>query len=75
MRRSIRNFNIHPQVFELFKTDLFKFPSHQDKIVGKCPPPLPYRAGFDRSNKSFSRGKNDGFLVNVTAVSESGFGL
>ena len=58
MRRSIRNFNIHPQVFELFKTDLFKFPSHQVKIVGKCPPPpLPYRAGFDRSNKCFSRGK------------------
>ena len=78
MRRSIRNFNIHPQVFELFKTDLFKFPSHQVKIVGKSPPPplpLPYRAGFDRSNKCFSRGKNNGFLVNVTAMSESGFGL
>ena len=39
MRRSIRNFNIHPEVFELFKTDLFKFPSHQVKIVVKCPPP------------------------------------
>ena len=79
MRRSIRNFNIHPEVFELFKTYLFKFPSHQVMIVVKCPPPprppLPYRAGFDRSHKCFSRGKNDGFLVNVTAVSESGFGL
>ena len=41
MRRSIRNFNIHPRVFELFKTDLFKFPSHQVKIVGKCLPPGP----------------------------------
>ena len=75
MRRSIRNFNIHPQVFELFKTDLFKFPSHQVKIVVKCPPSPSHRAGFDRSDKCFSRGKNDGFLVNVTAVSESGFGL